>query len=64
MSALPLFPTTVIGSMPRPQYVKDLLIAAPRDENPDAAWYYLEPSEAAAALKGRVAFARGVDIVE
>ena len=26
-SSLPLFPTTVIGSMPRPQYVKDLLAA-------------------------------------
>ena len=38
MSALPLFPTTVIGSMPRPQYVKDLLIASPRDESPDPAW--------------------------
>ena len=24
---LPLFPTAVIGSMPRPQYVKDLLVA-------------------------------------
>jgi len=30
----------------------------------DAVWYYPEPSEAAASLKGRVAFARGVDIVE
>jgi 5-methyltetrahydropteroyltriglutamate--homocysteine methyltransferase len=37
-SALPLFPTTVIGSMPRPQYVKDLLTARPRDGDPDAAW--------------------------
>ena len=27
---LPLFPTTVIGSMPRPQYVKDLLRAGAR----------------------------------
>jgi len=38
MSPLPLFLTTVIGSMPRPQYVKDLLLAAPRDESPDAGW--------------------------
>lgn len=37
--SLPLFPTTVIGSMPRPQYVKDLLAAAPRDASPDAAWH-------------------------
>src|SRR5437870_895973 len=27
---IPLFPTTVIGSMPRPQYVKDLLAAGSR----------------------------------
>ena len=31
---------------------------------PDAVWYYPEPNEAAAKVKGRVAFARGVDIVE
>src|SRR5205085_4636835 len=36
--ALPLFPTTVVGSMPRPQYGKDLLAAAPRHAEPDAAW--------------------------
>ena len=30
----------------------------------DAAWYYDEPNEAAAQVKGRVAFVRGVDIVE
>ncbi len=29
---LPLFPTAVIGSMPRPQYVKDLLAARNRSE--------------------------------
>jgi 5-methyltetrahydropteroyltriglutamate--homocysteine methyltransferase len=34
---LPLFPTTVVGSMPRPQYVKDLLKAAPRDGD-DPSW--------------------------
>ena len=27
-------------------------------------WYYPEPSDSAAQVKGRVAFARGVDIVE
>jgi 5-methyltetrahydropteroyltriglutamate--homocysteine methyltransferase len=35
---LPLFPTTVIGSMPRPQYVKDLLRAGSRTGDHDAAW--------------------------
>jgi 5-methyltetrahydropteroyltriglutamate--homocysteine methyltransferase len=33
-----LFPTTVIGSMPRPQYVKDLLAAGSRTDGSDPAW--------------------------
>jgi 5-methyltetrahydropteroyltriglutamate--homocysteine methyltransferase len=37
-SPLTPFPTTVVGSMPRPQYVKDLLAACPRSGMPDAAW--------------------------
>jgi len=32
--------------------------------NPDAVWYYPEPSEAAAQIKGRMAFWKGVQIVE
>jgi 5-methyltetrahydropteroyltriglutamate--homocysteine methyltransferase len=35
---LPLFPTTVIGSLPRPQYVKDLLKAGSRTGEHDAGW--------------------------
>jgi uncharacterized protein (DUF427 family) len=31
-------------------------------KNPDAAWYYPEPKEAAAQIKGRVAFWRGVSV--
>lgn len=30
--------------------------------NPDAAWYYPEPSEAAQMIKDRVAFWRGVQV--
>jgi uncharacterized protein (DUF427 family) len=30
--------------------------------NPDAVWYYPEPSEAAANIKGRVAFGKGVTV--
>jgi uncharacterized protein (DUF427 family) len=30
--------------------------------NEDAAWYYTDPSNAAAAIKGHVAFWRGVDV--
>ncbi len=32
------------------------------DLNPDAAWYYAEPKEAAANIKGRVAFWKGVQV--
>jgi uncharacterized protein (DUF427 family) len=34
------------------------------DLNPDAVWYYPEPSEAAAQVKGRVAFWKGVQVTE
>lgn len=30
--------------------------------NKDAAWYYPEPQEAAASIRGRVAFWKGVDV--
>ena len=33
-------------------------------ENPDAAWYYANPKEAAQEIAGRVAFGNGVQIVE
>ena len=36
--SLPLFPTAVIGSMPRPQYVKDLLAEGTRGEAPGKHW--------------------------
>ena len=32
------------------------------DLNPDAAWYYAEPKEAASHIKGRVAFWKGVQV--
>lgn len=32
------------------------------EENPDAAWYYEEPKEAASQIKGRVSFWRGVSV--
>ena len=34
------------------------------DLNPDAVWYYPEPSEAAKQIKGRVAFWKGVRVTE
>jgi uncharacterized protein (DUF427 family) len=32
--------------------------------NPDAVWYYPDPKEAAAQIKGRVAFWKGVQVIE
>ena len=31
-------------------------------ENPDAAWYYPDPKDAAKEIKGRIAFWRGVQV--
>ena len=32
------------------------------DVNPDAAWYYADPKEAASNIKGYVAFWKGVQV--
>lgn len=37
-------------------------IVAGGRENPDAAWYYPDPKPAAAEIKGRVAFWKGVKV--
>ncbi len=37
-------------------------VAVDGQTNPDAAWYYPEPKEAAANIKGYVAFWRGVQV--
>jgi uncharacterized protein (DUF427 family) len=39
-------------------HYKSLLVNG--EMNPDAVWYYPEPSEAAKTIKGRVAFWKGV----
>lgn len=38
-------------------------IVAGGGENQDAAWFYADPKPAAAEIKGRVAFWKGVEIV-
>ncbi len=38
-------------------------IVADGKENPDAAWFYEEPSELARSIKGRIAFWKGVKIL-
>ena len=37
-------------------------VTAGGKENPDAAWYYPEPKPQAAAIKGRIAFWKGVKV--
>ena len=32
--------------------------------NADAAWYYADPQHAASQIKGRIAFWRGVEVIE
>ena len=39
-------------------------LAVNGEENPDAAWYYPGPKEAAQNIKGYVAFWKGVEITE
>ena len=34
------------------------------DLNPDSVWFYPEPTEAAASIKGRYAFWKGVQVIE
>ncbi len=34
------------------------------ETNPDAAWYYASPKDAASEIAGRIAFWRGVNVVE
>jgi uncharacterized protein (DUF427 family) len=52
--------TTVCGWKGTANYYT---IVAAGKENPDAAWYYTDPKPAAAEIKGRLAFWKGVKVV-
>jgi uncharacterized protein (DUF427 family) len=39
-------------------------LAVDGEVNPDAAWYYPQPKDAAAEIKDRVAFWRGVEVTD
>ncbi len=41
-----------------------LTVSAGGKENPDAAWFYPEPKEAAAQIKDHVAFWNGIEVEE
>ncbi|OYU99130.1 MAG: hypothetical protein CFE26_26320 [Verrucomicrobiales bacterium VVV1] len=51
--------TTVCGWKGTANYYS---ITADGAENKDAAWYYAEPKDAAKAIKGRIAFWKGVKV--
>ncbi len=51
--------TTVCGWKGTANYYS---VVAGGAENKDAAWYYAEPKDAAAEIKGRVAFWKGVKV--
>ncbi len=55
-------PSTKHSSCPWKGQASYYSLAVNGSENPDAAWYYPEPKEAAAQIKGRVAFWRGVQV--
>lgn len=59
---LPLFPTAVIGSMPRPQYVKDLLAARSRSEPQPNSEFSRQTDDAVRFVVGLQEQA-GIDIV-
>ena len=57
-----LKPSTTTSVCPWKGTASYYTIAAGGSENKDAAWYYPTPKDAAAAIKGRVAFWKGVQI--
>lgn len=59
MAALPLFPTSVVGSMPRPEYVKDLI----RDDSPLAPEEYRRLMESAVRSVVALQECAGLDVL-
>src|SRR5437588_9652646 len=57
----PLFATTVIGSMPRPQFVRDLLAGGQRTAAPSAEWQ--RRMDAAVAYVIALQEEAGIDVV-
>ena len=52
--------TTVCGWKGTANYYS---LSAGGERNPDAAWYYANPKDAAREIEGRVAFWKGVQVV-
>lgn len=59
-----LIPSDKTTSCPWKGTANYYTLTAGGTDNPDAAWYYANPKKAAAEITGRVAFWKGVDVVE
>jgi uncharacterized protein (DUF427 family) len=57
-----LKPSTTTSFCPWKGTANYYTVAASGAENRDAAWYYADPKSAAATIKGRVAFWKGVKV--
>jgi uncharacterized protein (DUF427 family) len=57
-----LTPSTTTSGCPWKGTANYHTVVAGGAENKDAAWYYAEPKEAAANIKGRIAFWKGVKV--
>nr|WP_316656363.1 DUF427 domain-containing protein [uncultured Gellertiella sp.] len=57
-----LLPSTTRSSCPWKGEAKYYSLIVDGRTNPDAAWFYPEPKPAAAEIKGRIAFWKGVDV--
>lgn len=57
-----LTPSTTTSGCPWKGTANYYSVTANGKTNPDAAWYYAEPKAAAAEIKGRVAFWKGVRV--
>lgn len=57
-----LLPSTTQSQCPWKGRAHYYTIEAGGERNPDAAWYYPDPREAAAAIRGRIAFWKGIEV--
>jgi uncharacterized protein (DUF427 family) len=57
-------PSSTTSHCPVKGQARYLNVQVNGEENLDAAWYYPDPKPAARKIKGRVAFWRGVEVVD
>jgi len=57
-----LVPSNTTSECPWKGHAEYYSLRVDGKDNPDAAWYYAEPFEAAAQIKGHIAFWKGVEV--